>query len=530
MRQKQFILGCLALFSFNFAQGQSDHAASEFDKTSLGEINTSYMEVRPLISSDGTTLFFARRNYEGNVKGVEDQDIYVAYKEQNSGRWQETQQLTRHLNNKKWNAVASLSPDGEELILFNTYKKTRNSPLARSMRENKGWSKPKAIRIENYFNASPYADFHLDYRHNVLIMAIESLGTVGEQDLYVSFPEGEDAWSEPVHMGAVINSEKADFAPFMGADGRSLFFSSQGHESLGGSDIFMSVRLDDTWTNWSEPVNLGPSINTSENENYFSIDDNFEFLYLSSYKEGAKASDIQKIRLPEDFTAINGPVLANLDSAAIAEIMLSGNYKVNPDGRKTNVQGASFKGWPEEEEVIASADEPEETSVEEEENEFMPARLRGFRSADEVTGLDAESEAMRDYLQRELPNVDLAIRQSGDTTEFKLVQNLLYGFNSVYISRDYVPRFRKISRLLKNQPALTIELIGHTDNVGSKAVNERVARKRVNNLVHLLSNSGISRSRIEVIGLGKEEPIASNDTEEGRNLNRRVETIIKYTK
>ncbi|WP_017732616.1 OmpA family protein [Nafulsella turpanensis] len=526
MRKNTYFLGLIALFGTNslWAQDGSDTAQTAdatFNKTPIEDINSEYLEVRPLVTDNGEILFFNRR-----FSGKKDQDIYVVEKNPETGEWGEPRLLGDGLNNRRMNAVASANPSGKELVLFNTYKGTDNVPLVRTIKENGSWSAPEEINIQGYENFSPYSDFFVDYKKEVLLMAIQPKETEGGQDLFVSFPQGESGWSEPLNMGPVLNSAKDDFAPFMGADTRTLFFSSYGHDTGGGSDIFMSVRLDDSWTNWSEPVKLGEEINTEGDENYFSMDKEFNHLYYTSQIKGEQDGGIIEVQLPEDFTAINGPVLSRLNGVEIKKIMDSGNYEINPAGRKTNAQGVGFPGWPVEEEEADTAVVVEESA--EEENPFLPERLRGFQPVAEVSNLSAEAAAVLDFLEEELPEADLAVRLKGDTAEFKLVQNILYDFNSVYPQGTYYDRLNNIKNVLKEKDELKLQLIGHTDSIGSAEVNEEVARLRVANIRRYLTERGVSSNRIEIIGAGQGEPVAPNETDEGRDLNRRVETIIRF--
>lgn len=529
-----FLLVLLAFFAARplLAQKSLKNAPIQeviFNKTALEEIDTDYLEIRPLISADGNTLYFSRRKGGGSGKRKKDQDIYVAHKNPVDGNWGEAERLGGHLNNKRWNAVAGVNPNGKELVLFNTYKKTENVPLVRTVRYGGSWSAPQEIHIQEYENFSPYSDFFLDFKQGVLLMAIQPYETKGEQDLFISFPDGVNGWTKPLNMGPVVNSEAADFAPFMGSDGRTLFFSSYGHYTQGGSDIFMSVRLDDSWTNWSVPVNLGPQINTVGDENYFSIDQDFVNLYFSSQKSGEASGPIMKVALPEDFTAINGPVLANLKEEEIQIIMDSGNFEVSPNGRTTNSEGVAFKSWQKEVASVEPQSKPPLAAPESGAVGSMPGRrVPKERPAAEVKSLiSSEAAAVLDYLQRELPGIDFSISLKGDTTEYKLVQDILYDFNSIYVGGEYQHRLNIIANVLKNRQDLKVQLIGHTDNIGSEKANERVARLRVDNVLLYLAGRGVSRSRVEVIGAGRSKPVAPNVSAGGRRLNRRVETIIR---
>lgn len=530
-----------------------------FLKRELTAVNSVYAEARPLISDNGNTLYFSRRHHEGNSRGRKDfQDVWVSYRDTLTDQWSEPQNLGSLINNKKSNAIASLSPDGEEGIFFNTYRKTRRTPLVRSRLKGADWTKPEELKIKKFINISDYADYFLDYKQNVLFLAIEGDSVIGQQDLYVSFPDQKGGWKEPVNLGKAINTEKAEFAPFMGADGRSLFFCSYGHKGEGGSDIYMSVRLDDSWLKWSEPVNLGPSVNTPQEETYFSITSDFRYLYYTSYHPKEENRNIMRVLLPDDFTAINGPVLVQLDSAAISKIMLSGNYHVDEFGRRTNFEGLSFAGWPAEEkpeqesDVVSIAAALEDSVYKEIAAAASLTELRmDSANAGEIvavvipenvpTGygkdisyeeeepvISAAAAELKIYLERALPDLDLLLRIEGNLVEFKIAQNLMYEFNSVYVTTDYVPRLSRMARVMEERPELRIKLVGYTDNIGSSEVNKRVAKQRVQNLMYFFKERGIDPARIELVSGGEEKPLGENEDEDSRALNRRVETTIQY--
>lgn len=546
---KVFTIASLIFTAASFlAQAQTEEE-NKFEKEPLpSTINTKYIEARPLISGDGKTLFFNRRLYPENFAGVKDfQDIYVANYNPETDTWSQPQNIGKTLNDRQANAVASVNSEGTEGIFFNTYTKGKRAPLARSRQTANGWTKPTPINIQNFVNVNDFADYHYDFRENVLFLAIEGDVTQGQQDIYVSLPDGFGNWKEPINLGNVINTREAEFSPFLGSDGRSLFFASYGHDGMGGSDIFMSVRLDDTWLRWSTPVNLGKPINSNQEESYFSITDDFKYLYYTTYSARQTNRDIVRVRLPEDFTAVNGPVIAQLDSAAISKIMLSGNYTINQEGARRNFEGVSFEGWPEDEGVEESLTED---SVQVAENnttssrdattttantaanvpEGETSRYTGFIPVSDANNLSPEAQELKRYLQQKLAGTELLVRQDGGTVEFKIVQNLEYDFNSVFVTPNYLPRLRSIGNILKDKENLKVQLIGHTDEVGSPEANERVARQRVENLNSYFKRRGIDDNRIEIVSAGSAEPLASNDSEANRRQNRRVETILVFNK
>ena len=541
----------VALFSIILiysVSAQSDSVVIElptYPKEVLkGGVNSEFIEARPLISGNGDVLYFVRRYAPDNFRGVKDfQDVYVSYYDSTTNTWSEGKSLGKKVNNKRRNAIASVTDNGEEGVFFNMYKRTGDMPLVRMRKSGDNWTDPRPVFIENFSNVNPYADYFVDFDNSIMLLAIEADSTFGQQDIYISFPNGQGGWKEPVNIGDKINTKNYEFAPFLASDGRSLFFSSYGHDGYGGADIYMSVRLDETWLNWTTPVNLGPSINSALEETYFSIDDAMEYLYYTTYTPRQTDRNIVRVALPEDFTAINGPVLVQLDSSNIRQVMASGNYTISTDGYRTNTQGLAFEGWPQDEEVIDSADSTETaiasadsvtdnavgTVAQIEEGASGSDRYAGFIAAENAL-LSPEAQELYNYLKDKMPGLDFMVKETAGSIQFKIVQNLEYEFNSVYVSSNSLGRLRTMAEVMKEKPALRIELLGHTDNVGSEEANERVAERRVKNIAYYMQRRGIGAERIEEKGLADAEPLNDGSTDDDQRRNRRVETVIHLDK
>lgn len=262
-------------------------------------INSEYQEVRPIISADGTTLYFSRRNHPENTGGVRDyQDIWVS--KYIDGEWSLPVKLPAPLNNKKTNTLCSITSDGHYALLLDSYKRVK-TPLAQAYDSPAGWGAPGDLVIRDFINLSSYYDFYFNEQTKVLLSAVDDGKGYGEQDLQVSFKQEDGSYSRPQNLGKAINTPKSEFAPFLAADGKTLYFSSFGHKGLGGSDFYVSYRLDDSWKNWSEPKNLGPGINSKDHENYFSITADLSYIYFESYPEGSEEKDIYRAPLPRQF-------------------------------------------------------------------------------------------------------------------------------------------------------------------------------------------------------------------------------------
>ncbi|MBW3545165.1 MAG: OmpA family protein, partial [Bacteroidetes bacterium] len=551
MFRKYLLTSMIVSGAIMLVNGQPDSSTATYKKEVLPPaVNSTYQEARPLISGNGKTLFFNRRKHPKNQGGPRDfQDIYVSYYDEQSNSWSVAENIGKTLNDRKRNAVAAINTDGTEGIFFNTYINTKRQPIARSRKTNKGWTEPVPITIQNYVNKSNFADFHLSFRENILLLAVDGDKTRGGQDLYVSFPDGAGGWKKPISLGPVLNTRKQEYAPFLAADGHTLFFCSDGHGGQGGSDIYMSIRLDNSWRKWSKPVNLGPSINTKQEESYFSFTDDMRYIYYSSHDNNESNRDIVRATLSEDFTDINGPVLARLDSVAIKAIMVSGNYTINPKGAQQNFQGVAFEGWPGSQEIATataleyeqvsarSAEEPavKEAIVKEappslvsaEEDTASEVVTSDFRPLTASMQLPEEAKKLGEFLVEEFSEQEVLVRRQNDIVEFKIVEGIHYNFNSVGVDSEHLPRLQVIRKVLENQAQLMAVISGHADVIGTPTVNEQVSRMRAAYVESYLKSNGISSDRLSVEGKGANEPIADNNTPANRRKNRRVETILR---
>ena len=226
-------------------------------------INSPYAELKPAFAPHGDRLYFSRSFHPDNTFGEDDQeDIWYCEYDSLTNTWSKPMLMEGVLNNKGPNFIESISVTGDTIILGNQYLKKgkMRDGVSYSVKINGEWSTPRPIFIKNDYNLSKHANHFVSLKDGVIISAIERSETQGQRDLYISFWNGEYA-TEPVNMGSVINSELEEASPYLACDKKTLYFASKGHNGFGGYDIFVSKRLDDSWTNWSVPRNLGPAVN-----------------------------------------------------------------------------------------------------------------------------------------------------------------------------------------------------------------------------------------------------------------------------
>ena len=287
------------------------------------QVNTPYDEREPILSPDGRTLYFWRRLSPENTSGVRDHgDIWFTI-QLGSGDWAPAQRMGIPLNSPGHDFVWQVSEDGDTLWMTQVPQGEngrRNPGFAYSTRNSfGGWNRPVRGRIDGLVSSGDYKDYFLT-PEKILLLPNQGGDTQGSSDLYVSFPIGQNLWSRPVNLGPVVNSYGDEDAPFLGADGETLFFNSNGHGGLGGQDVFMSKRLDDSWTNWSEPINLGAPVNTPGNDYDFRLSPDMAYAYWGSETQTRGEGDIFRIRISScevDIYPENDQILCQGDSVQL---------------------------------------------------------------------------------------------------------------------------------------------------------------------------------------------------------------------
>lgn len=268
-------------------------------------INSSYDEHSPMLSPDGKTLYFTRAGHPANVGGVLDKgDIWFSTKSGDS--WSQPVHAGTDINHPGLNGVVGFSTDGQRMYLLNFFdpegrgiSKQKNG-LSVSMMNDGKWGQPQKLAIKFFSNESSHISATISKDEKVIIMSIQSYETEGNEDLYVSVKEENGEWTQPKNIGATINTYAQEWAPFLSDDMKSLYFTSNGHGGSGGRDIFMSERQSDSsWFEWSTPRNLGDKLNSVGTEQGLSFVSGDELAYFSSTQNSEGFGDIFAYSMPE---------------------------------------------------------------------------------------------------------------------------------------------------------------------------------------------------------------------------------------
>lgn len=502
-------------------------SAQTLDASALQNINSAYDEQSPVLSPDGRLLFFTVCNHPLNIGGKRDPgDIW--FSEFVNGKWTAPQQAGALLNDRAYNAVAGFSADGSQVFLLTHYGPAgtiaSTQGISVSRKVGSGWSRPENINIPYFQNKSSLQSGFISADGDVFVFSAETYGTRGVEDIYVSVKTNNE-WQQPVNLGNVINTKMQELSPSLSADTRTLYFSTNS-KGNGSFDVYSSTRLDDTWTNWSEPVNLGPEVNTSGRELFFKDYSGKGFFMFTTTSNSDRYGNI-KVYVPAKDSSIIAVVQPKIDTA----IKFNENHynnlsenKIKVHGRLTNSKNGDpvsgkmnfeFNG----KSIVADA-YLGEYSIPLESGTVYTIKIDAPGFVNDLESLDLKTYELKDLEM----NFQLQPIEIGTTVTLK---NILFVQSKDALLPESYPQLDLVVQFMKENPHVEIELAGHTDNRGSFQQLMALSQKRVNKVKTYLVSKGIKAKRISGKGYGGSKPIASNESEDTRLLNRRVEFTIK---
>jgi outer membrane protein OmpA-like peptidoglycan-associated protein len=492
-----------------------------FAQNSLQTLNSPFDEQNAVLSPDGRTLYLTIANHPQNVGGKRDPgDIWIST--WTNGQWSPPTHGGTVINDRGYNGVAGFNADGSQLFLLSHYAaKTQGISVSRAA--GSGWSRPENIKIPYFQNKSNMVSGYLSSDGKVFVFSAESYGSYGVEDIFVSLKDDAGKWSPPKNLGGTINSQFQELSPSLSDDGKTLYFSTNGKGGLGSFDIFKATRLDDSWTRWSEPVNLGPNVNTSGRDLYYRFYQSNGTAFYTSTLNSDGYGDVRMVA-PGDYTLPEQTPIIEEQEENIAEPVASTPEGVRVFGTVTDSRtGERIPA------TLTFTDESGERAIAAGETgyEFLATPPTSYRVVLTAPGYISTMEKLdvTDLSQHSLEmNFRMQPVERGTTVNLK---NVLFEQSKTDLLPESYAELDVVVEFLKNNPTVTIELAGHTDNRGQPSANLELSRARVEKVKAYLVSKGISEKRITGKGYGGSHPIASNGTEETRKLNRRVEFTIK---
>ncbi|MCB0685808.1 MAG: OmpA family protein [Saprospiraceae bacterium] len=522
-------------------------------------INTKYDEINPVVSLDGETIYFTRVGHpsfdktlkvdesdfsqtlsfseysqklqevyrqlgESNctdpVASAFNQDIWIAASDKDV--FDKVEHPSYPLNSALPNSVCAVTTDPSTIVIVNQFFKdgSMQKGFSFAKRDVDSWKFPEPLFIYDYHNIDAGVNLTLSKDNEVMILSLAREDSKGLNDLYVSFRIHTTLWSAPEHMGSIINTQANEITPFISDDKQFIFFSSDRAGGAGRQDIYVSERLDDSWTNWSTPESLPLPINSNADEAQPFLNRKTGYLYFTSTRDGS--SDIYRVKYfaPEVRKASNRkPLLVNQPSETVSNKdftclvvdattgePIEANVAYGPltDEGYQNERVASKKGL--------SIDPKNDKLL-----KFQVSR-EGYISRMQKFDLYNGSSMKDGYLRIALDPIKVNTRISMDPIFF------MRG-NDRILSGSY-GELDRLANILRDHPSIQVNINGHTDNIGDQWALYQLSENRAIAVKRYLIQSGIDSYRVKTKGYGPSKPITDNSTEELRSRNRRVEVVI----
>jgi outer membrane protein OmpA-like peptidoglycan-associated protein/tetratricopeptide (TPR) repeat protein len=502
----------------------------------LGDsINSIYDDYFSIFGKFDSILYFTSRRPSGPKSKINPydskfyEDIY--FSKISEGSWSGAIPLSRKIDSKANDAAVGISNDGEELYIYRG--KGKGGDIYVSNMKNGEWQSPGAWASKLSSDQMESSVFFTQSGDTVYFISANEDLTIGGRDILMSVKNLKGKWLKPTNFSNSINTKYDEEGIFLTPNGRTLYFSSCGHNSMGGFDVFKTEMEPNG--NWSEPVNMGYPINTPEDELFFRLSDNGKMAYLSSIREGGiGGKDIYKLI----FLGVEKDMLLAADELPIAGInensktgffympeqvavdsfyYLKGRV-LNKKNNEPVVAKLEFVDI-DESKVIATAIS---TDSGEYQAKFPLAKTYGvevvardylfFLDAVDMSTASTDEPFIRDFL---LEKVEVGTKV--------VLENIYFETNKATLTAASYPQLNQVVTFLENSETVHLEISGHTDNVGSLKANLKLSEERAKAVVDYIVANGIDKKRLEWKGYAFNQPIAPNDTPAGREKNRRVE-------
>ncbi|HIO68450.1 MAG TPA: hypothetical protein EYN41_08960 [Flavobacteriales bacterium] len=503
-------------------------------------VNSSADDYSPCISTDGELLMFTSNRDNGHAKnkyGEYDGDIY--FSGLNGRKFAAAKNAGTPLSTPKDETASALAYDGQRLLMFK--EDNGNMDIYESSLDGVLWGEPvkKLSKIPNTEHNETYATYE---PQDIKVFYIFDGMTRGDKEIFVSglmvyTIADYNRWGKGQSIGQPVTTRYNEGSVFVHPDGNTMYFSSQGHNSMGGYDIFMTTRND--LEQWTKPVNMGYPINTPYDDLFYASTANGKHAYISSNRYGGKGGmDLYKVTFwgpdkkmaigTEDFllasiaepiqdVQIEAAVEVNKRSLTVFKGKVIDNITRSPLGADIiivdNANGKVFSRF-----KSNSATGKFLLSLPAGKNYGISVNKEGYLFHSENFDIPAKSDFNLVNKDVELKNITVGSKIA--------LRNVFFETGKAIINPTSHPELGRLVALLNDVPSLVIELGGHTDNVGSSELNMKLSGERAMVVVDYLKREGISASRLQSKGYGPTKPVDTNSTSEGRQNNRRTEFMI----
>lgn len=481
---------------------------SQFQPRPLGDtINRFGLQYFPVLTADEQELIFTRRMGPGPD---DDEDLVVSRKDKD-GKWTEPVSISKNINSKFNEGTCTISADGRILIFTSCIGRRGygNCDLFYSRKVGEEWSIP--INMGPEINSSAWeSQPSLSADGRVLYFISDRRGGIGGRDIYVSRKTDEGKWSQAEVMPQPINTPFDEISPFIHVNGRTLFYATNGKPGFGGFDIFKAEMTDGKW---GTPVNFGSPVN--DHEDQFS-------LFIS-------ADGTRGYYSHEDGTRENSARLYEMTIPKELQIAYRSNFVkgVVKDKKLGLPLQSHIELFDLKKNELISVVESDSVS-----GQYLMVLTTGSDYALYVTARDYLFQSLN-FNYEDNPNpepviIDILLDKA-NAGATAVLNNIFFDFDKFELKEKSITELNKVIRFLNDNPSIHVEIGGHTDSDGSASYNKQLSLKRAQSVVSYLVEKGINKARLSERGYGADHPLRSNDSDENKQANRRIEfKIIQY--
>jgi OOP family OmpA-OmpF porin len=471
-------------------------------------VNCFGMQYFPVLTADQQELIFTRRL--AGVGAEDDEDLVITRKDAN-GKWYSPTSISKNINSKFNEGTCTISADGRKLIFTScTGRRGYGScDLFESTKIGNDWSEP--VNLGPNINSVDWeSQPSLSADGRTLYFVSDRRGGYGRRDIWYASQDDNGQWIKARNLGAPINTEYEEYSPFIHVNGRTLYFASNGLVGFGGFDLYFSEKLE---SGWSLPENVGSPINDHE--------DQFSLFITADGKKGYYSH--------EEMTASGIPMgrLYEVQIPDNQQIKYKSNYVkgVVKDKKSGNELKAQIELFDINKNAIVSLVNSDSIS-----GEYLMVLTQGSEYALYVNkrgylfqSLSFNYSDVTDF-EPLIINIDLEPAEKGSVSVLK---NIFFDVDKFDLKEKSITELEKIVRFLQENPQIRVEISGHTDNTGNPSYNQQLSEKRAKSVFAYLIEKGIQIQRLTATGYGATRPITPNDTEAGRQKNRRIEFTIQ---
>ena len=520
--------------------------------TNLGSsINSNSRDYAPVINADETMMIFTSRRQDKNLnEDVFDdnfhyEDIFISYKE--NGEWTPAQNIGEPINTLYFDSNLGLSADGKQLYLYKDGEQGDGDIYVSELQEDNAWSEPEPVskRINSSYGENSVS---ISPDGNTLYFSSNRPGSYGGYDIYRCEKNSRGEWGKVYNLGQQINTPYDEEGMFIGHDGKTLYFSSKGHKGMGGYDIFKAV-YDDSTEVWSEPVNMGYPINTPDDDIFFvTTKDEKTGYYATVRSDGLGYLDIYKVEIPDLTEEPTAPLagIVQVDTSAQPTDEVTSVAPPVTIGDVTEVQPVQLLLKVEDANTERALDATVSLKNSTDGRTLLPIPV-----ATGIYRFDISEEQASDYIMTVQQNgyvyksLEVSVPAAAqEPQEFrrkvslspivagyrKVLDFVYFDFNSIRLREESQDELNRLRDFMLSNIGTSIEIAGHTDNIGTRSYNKSLSQARAQAIVNFLIQEGVDTERVIPKGYGESDPIASNDDEkDGRELNRRVEMRVLNT-